>query len=58
MRSSSRSFLLAQDARIPWAADKWSAADEQIRAINDGEADFREARFTARICASASASLH
>ena len=58
MRSSSSSRLLGQDARIPWAEERWSAAEEHIRAINDGETDdFREARFTARSCASARARL-
>jgi hypothetical protein len=57
-KSSSSSRLLGQDARIPCAEDKWSAAAEHIRAINEGETvDFREARLTASICASASARL-
>ena len=56
--SSSSSRLAGQEARIPWAAERWSAAEEDMRAINEGETvDFWEARLTARSCASARARL-
>lgn len=58
IRSSSSSRLLGQEARIPCAEERWSAAAEEMRAIRDGETvDFREARLTAIICASARARL-
>src|SRR5271155_254839 len=43
---------------MPWAAERWSAAAEDIRAINEGETeDFCDALLTARSWASARARL-
>lgn len=58
IRSSSSSRLLGQEARIPCAEERWSAAEEEMRAMREGETvDFRAARLTAIICASARARL-
>ena len=58
IKSSSSSRLFGQEARIPCAEERWSAAAEEMRAISDGETvDFREALLTAIICASARARL-